>query len=178
MPQYAELEGELDAFAESNLPVPAAVEYPLIEATFPVPPPPQLGYAPEAPLPIGAGAEAIKKQGSWTVPPYLALRAGLGSILLDFQVAHPVSQVIYVDIIGDIGSITMVVPQGWAAQMVALRPGLGSRRSSVLEEPVSGYPLLYLSGSMSLGSLTVRYPKASDLRSLKRLQAKGQQILR
>jgi len=136
------------------------------------------GYAPHDPLVISAGASGIKKDGVWTVPPYLALHGDLGSIRLDFRRAEVTSQVIWVQVSAGAGSILIIVPEGWAAQLDRLGAGWGTRKSEVAEDPVGNNPVLVLSGSAALGSIKIRHPNKWDERRLRKQLAKEQKRLR
>ncbi|MDR0284212.1 MAG: hypothetical protein LBI33_04885 [Propionibacteriaceae bacterium] len=139
--------------------------------------PPRLGYAPETPLPFHPGTGKLVKQGEWTVPPFLFVRAGMGTTVLDFQRAVPAAAVIYIKIAGGMGQIHFVVPAGWSADLTTIDPGWGTRKSEVPEQPVPGYPLLYISGSLAMGTLKIRYPKRRDLKRLaKQLETEQAQL--
>jgi hypothetical protein len=109
------------------------------------------GYDPHDPLVISAGGSGIKKEGVWTVPPYLSLNGELGSIRLDFRRAQMVSQVTWVQLHGGVGTIVLVLPEGWAAQLDRLTRSWGTVTSKVPEEPIGDNPLLILSGSAVSG---------------------------
>ncbi|MDR0416672.1 MAG: hypothetical protein LBH76_05040 [Propionibacteriaceae bacterium] len=136
------------------------------------------GYSRDDPLEIGGGMSETRKEGVWTVPPYLRVGGGLGSITLDFQRATVAAPVIDVEMVGGWGAVTMILPQGWAARLDRLRPGWGTRRSQVLEEPAAGQPLLALRGVMDFGALYIRYPNRGDRRSLERQLKKERRTLR
>lgn len=150
------------------LPVPAAPQYPVVGAPGSAAAPSRPGYSPHDPLVLAAGGGTVRKEGTWTVPPYLRVHGDLGSVRLDFRMAQPTSQVILVDVSGGVGSILIILPTGWAAQTDRLRPGIGSRKTDVAEEPEPGHPVLVLSGSLGVGSLVVRYPTRGDERRLAR----------
>lgn len=136
------------------------------------------GYVPHDPLQISAGGSGIKKEGVWTVPPYLSIHGDFGSVRLDFRRAEVSSRVIWVQVSGGAGSIVLILPEGWAAQLDRLTPGWGSRKSTVAEEPVGNNPVLVLSGSAGMGSIRVRYPTPRDERRLRRLLARERKRLR
>ncbi|MEA4944060.1 MAG: hypothetical protein VB080_06420 [Propionicimonas sp.] len=136
------------------------------------------GYVPHDPLVLAAGGSGIKKEGVWTVPPYLSIHGDLGSIRLDFRRAEVTSAVIWVQVSAGMGSILLILPEGWAAQLDRLTPGIGSRKSTVAEEPVADNPVLVLSGSAGMGSIRVRYPNRRDERRLRRQLAREQKRLR
>lgn len=151
--------------------LPATVE----QSAVPVPPPPpglvpfgRPGYSVHDPLLISAGAGGVKKEGVWTVPPYLSVHGDLGSVRLDFRRAEVTSQVIWVQVSGGAGTIVIVVPEGWAAQLDRVSAGIGTRKVTVAEEPLGSNPVLVLSGSLGMGTLKVRYPNRYDERRLRR----------
>ena len=136
------------------------------------PEPPQSGLTLARPLAFRAGMGSVTKEGTWTVPPYLQVDGGMGSIRLDFQRATALSKTIWVNIEGGAGSIYFILPEGWAAQLNDLRPGWGSRKSKVRDEPNPPFPTLVISGSLGMGSLTIRYPNRWDLRRLAKALAR------
>ena len=127
---------------------------------------------------ISAGGSGIKKEGVWTVPPYLSLNGELGSIRLDFRRAQVVSQVIWVQLHGGVGTIVMILPEGWAAQLDRLTRSWGTVDSKVPEEPIGPNPLLVISGSAGMGTIKLRHPSSWDERRLRKLIAKEQKRLR
>jgi hypothetical protein len=147
---------------------------------WPTPPAPYVppGYTRDDPLIIAAGWSTNRKEGVWTAPPFIKLQGDWGTIMVDFQGARPTSTIIEVQVVGGAGSMTLIVPEGWAAQLDRLQPGMGSRKSTILEQPVAGQPLLVLSGAMGLGSLSIRYPNRGDQRRLERNLAKERAKLR
>lgn len=161
-----------------GLPVPAVPP----AAPMPVPAGPagigRPGYAPHDPLVISAGGGGVKKEGVWTVPPYLALHGDFGSVRVDFRRAEVTTKVIWAQVSGGAGSILIIIPEGWAAQLDRLGPGWGSRKSNVAEVPVGDNPVLVLSGSAGMGSIKVRYPNKWDERRLRKQLAKEQKYLR
>lgn len=163
---------------EPVLPVPAA------PPGFPVVPTPDSsalgrpGYSAHDPLHLSAGSGGVKKEGVWTVPPYISVHGDFGSVRLDFRRAALTSQVVWVQVSGGAGSIVFILPEGWAAQLDRVTAGIGSRKSTVAEDPVGNSPLLVLSGSMGMGSLKIRHPNRWDERRLRRQLAKEQKQLR
>ena len=69
-----------------------------------------------------------------------------------------------VEIVPSAGSVVIVVPPGWAANIDRLGRGIGSAKSKVPEQPTEGYPLLLLRGGVGLGSVTVRHQRWYDRR--------------
>jgi hypothetical protein len=119
----------------------------------------------------------LRKDGLWTVPPYLRLEGDVGTIRIDFQRAQAAAYLIDVEIIGGAGSITLIMPAGWAVNSDRLR-GFSSHRSAVAASPAAGSPLLALHGHLGLGSLRIRHPKRRDKRRLARQLRLEQERLR
>ncbi|MDO5500226.1 MAG: DUF1707 domain-containing protein [Propionibacteriaceae bacterium] len=127
-----------------------------------------VGGSPENPLVIDAGWSSDKREGDWEIPQFLRLRGGVGSVHLDCTEAISPHNVIHVWIDGDLGSITIVVPEGWAADADGVRKSLGSISLKVPKEPTMGRPILVVNGSMGMGSFTVRHPNWFERRKLEK----------
>lgn len=162
-----------EADPATPLPVPVAPSAPLPGPNLTRP-----GFTPHDPLQLSAGGGGIKKDGVWTVPPYLSLHGDVGSIRLDFRRAQMTSQVTWVQISGGAGTMVLIVPEGWAVQLDRVTAGMGTRKSNVAEEPTPGQPVLVLSGSLGLGTLKIRYPNYFDERRLVRMLQREQRRTR
>ncbi|MDO5684211.1 MAG: DUF1707 domain-containing protein [Propionibacteriaceae bacterium] len=127
-----------------------------------------IGESPENPLFIDAGWSSDKRQGDWVIPQFLRLRGGVGSVHLDCTEAISSHNVIHVWVEGDLGSITIVVPEGWAADAESVQKSLGSIYIKVPKEPTMGRPILVINGAMGMGSLTVRPPNWFERRKLEK----------
>jgi hypothetical protein len=125
------------------------------------PPPP--GYSQADPLRLDGGTSSEKRRGVWTVPPFIQINQGLGSVKLNFLQANPAAQLIDIQVTGGAGSILLVLPDGWAADADRVSKALGSKSVKVRREPAPGKPLLLLYGSLGLGSLKVRPPNRFEL---------------
>ncbi|MDR1387441.1 MAG: cell wall-active antibiotics response protein [Propionibacteriaceae bacterium] len=137
------------------------------------------GQSEDNPMVIQPGSGQVKREGSWSVPPYLLLRGGMGSIELDFRQAVPLSPVVVVDVRGGLGTIKLLLPAGWAAHGDGLARGLGSCRIKVEDTPAAGLPLLIVRGRLDVGSFTVRHPTAREDRKLaKRLARQAEKLAR
>lgn len=127
-----------------------------------------VGDSPENPLVIDPGWSSDKRQGDWVVPQFIRVRGGLGNVLLDCTEAISPHNVVHVWVDGDMGSITIVVPEGWAADADGVRKSLGSLTVKVPKEPTMGRPILVVNGSLGMGSFTVRHPNWFERRRLER----------
>ncbi len=130
--------------------------------------PPQPGYTREDPLRLDGGMSSEKREGVWTVPPFLRISSGAGSVKLNCLRATAAARVIDVEVIAGIGSVVIIVPDGWAAIDDRLGRSMGSKTIGVPGTPAPGCPLLVLHGSVGLGSFKVRTPSRRELRRLAR----------
>ena len=103
-----------------------------------------------------------KREGIWTVPPFRLIKQGMGSVKLNFMEATPAAQLIEIEVIGGVGSIVLVLPDGWAADADRLHKG--SKSVKVPRDPAPGKPLFVIYGSLGLGSFKVRAPNRFDKR--------------
>lgn len=127
-----------------------------------------VGTSPEKPLVLDGGFTSAKRAGHWEVPQFLRVRGGMGYVTVDCTEATTVHQVIHLWIDGDMGSITIIVPEGWAADAEGLRKSWGSVNVKVPSEPTMGRPVLVINGSMGAGSFTVRPPNWFERRHLEK----------
>lgn len=140
-----------------------AVAAPALPMHLPIP-----GHAPDDPLVLAAGASSVKRTGRWEVPGWLTVSSGLGSVKLNCLEAFTRYAVIDVTVTSGLGSVTLIVPDGWAANIDRLRHGWGSARSKVATIPEAGMPVLFVHGSTGVGSLRIRYARGSERRRLGR----------
>ena len=120
------------------------------------------GYAAGDPMLLSAGSGHTRKRGRWMVPGFLRLSASLGSIKLDCRLATTEFPVVDVEVVPSAGSVVIIVPEGWAANIDRVGRGIGTAKSTVAEQPSTGSPLLLLRGSVGLGSVTVRHQRWYD----------------
>ena len=125
------------------------------------------------PLTISAGVSSHLRRGVWTVPAFLRLNAGLGTVKLDFQQAICPHAVVDISVLGGVGSVMLVVPEGWGANTDRVGKGMGSVVNRVDEIPRPGEPLLVLHGSSAAGTVRVRYPGWGDRRAARKAQRRG-----
>jgi hypothetical protein len=130
--------------------------------------PPTAGYSREDPLRLDGGMSSEKRAGVWTVPPFMLINQGLGSVKLNCLEATPAAQLIEIEVIGGAGSIVLVLPDGWAVDADRLSKLWGSKSVNVPREPAPGKPLLLIYGALGLGSFKVRSASRFDQRRIER----------
>ena len=128
--------------------------------------PPMPGYSREDPLRLDGGMSTEKREGVWTVPPYLRISSGAGTVKLNCLEASVAAPVIEIEVIAGAGNVVIIIPDGWAANDDRLGKGIGNKSIKVPRVPTPGAPLLVLYGSVGLGNVKVRPPSARELRRL------------
>lgn len=130
--------------------------------------PPSPGYSRDDPLLIDAGMGSEKRDGVWTLPPFIRINQGMGSVKLNCLEAKASAQLIEVEVVGGAGSTVIVLPDGWGVNVDRLAKSWGSVNIKVPREAAPGKPLLLIHGAMGMGSFKVRPPRASELRRVGR----------
>jgi len=128
--------------------------------------PPAAGYSREDPLRLDGGVSVEKRQGVWTVPPFMRFNQGMGGVKLNCLEATPAAPVIEIEVVPGAGSIVLVLPEGWAVDTDRLSKAWGSKSVKVPREPAAGKPLLVFYGSLGMGSFKVRPPSSHELRRI------------
>lgn len=128
--------------------------------------PPAPGYSREDPLRLDGGVSSEKREGRWTVPPFLRISSGAGTVKLNCLQAIAAAPVIDIEVIAGAGTVVIVVPDGWAANEDRLGKGIGTKAIKVPRTPAPGSPLLVFYGSVGMGTLKVRPPSRRELRRL------------
>lgn len=129
------------------------------------------------PLVLTARWDDVYRAGPWEVPPFLELHPVAADVKLNLVDARVASEIIDVHLIGGAGSVVLVVPEGWGAELSRVTAGLGSMKSTVPERPTGRSPLLVLRGRTGLGSLRVRHPNGFDRWARERRLARGRGIV-
>jgi hypothetical protein len=128
--------------------------------------PPSAGYSRGDPLRLDGGVSSEKRSGVWTVPPFIRINQGFGSVKLNCLEATAAAQLIEIEVIGGAGSVVLVLPDGCAVDADRLSKAWGSKSVKVPREPARGKPLLLIYGSLGVGSFKVRPPYRFERRRL------------
>ena len=138
------------------------------------PPPP--GYSREDPLRLEGGVSSDKRRGVWVVPPFLRISSGVGTIVLNCLQATAATPVIEAEVIAGAGTVTIIVPDGWAVNDDRLGKSIGTKVIKVPRQPAPGRPLLVLAGSVGMGTLKVRPGSRRELRRVEEAQGSGHHL--
>lgn len=118
---------------------------------------PALGYAPDSPLVLAAGSGSVKRRGPWELPGWIRVIPALGSVRIDCREATARYRVVDIELVPSAGSVVLILPRGWAADVDRVGRGIGTVTSKVAAVPSDGAPVLVLRGSVGLGSVKVRH---------------------
>jgi hypothetical protein len=101
-------------------------------------------------------ASSLRRSGRWNVPPRIVLRNKLGSTVLDFSQARIADREVTIEIKNDLGSITMIVPDGATVDADQLSLTMSSFTNKVNARAEQGDPHFVLVGHLMSSSLKVR----------------------
>ncbi|TNM29093.1 DUF1707 SHOCT-like domain-containing protein [Streptomyces sedi] len=125
-------------------------------------PPPDSGE----PLLLKGGLHGVERVGRWLVPPKIVVKAGLGGAKLDFtRTRLPLGET-EVEVHGDMGGVTLIVPDGWRVDTTGVDPAIGGLRDRTSDEAPEGAPTLWLTGTCGMAGTTVRHPNRWERRRL------------
>jgi hypothetical protein len=110
------------------------------------------GYSAQDRLRLVAGMSAERRRGAWTVPPYLFIQAAASNVRLDCREAVTAAVIIDVEISGGMGSVKMILPEGWAVNGDRLTKQIGTASVRVPGTPAPGCPLIVVHGALGVGS--------------------------
>jgi Domain of unknown function (DUF1707) len=133
-----------------------------------------LGTHPDHRLVVSAGMSSHVRRGVWTVPQYLRVSAGMATVKLDFSQAICPHDVVDIAVSSGVGSVVLVLPDGWGANTDQITRGIGSVSNKVDTVPQRGKPLLVLHGNLVAGSLKVRHPGWSERRHLRQARDRAE----
>ena len=127
-----------------------------------------VGYRPEAPLSLTAVFASDKRAGHWVVPPYLRAQGVMDTVRLDCMQARAGAEVIDLEVQPGLGTIVLVLPEGWAVNADRLEKGWGTVRVKVPGMPAPGCPLFVVHGSLGMGTFKARRANRFELWRLRR----------
>lgn len=132
-------------------------------ADLPVPQTSRLPEAASDMMTLTAGLSDRKQMGSWVAPPTIVAQAGGGSVKIDFTdavVRHPS---VHVEASAVLGSVVLLVPPGWTADVSGVASGMGSVRNKASGPGEACKAHLVVTGLAGGGDAVVRYPRTTRL---------------
>lgn len=170
--EAAKTRGDLDALlADLTPPPPTFAPYrPSPEQAgqsyVPAPALPSPGASPEDPLVLNALLSDKKRRGAWVLPTYLTVGAMAATVKLDCLEATTAEPLVDLQVNGGLGTVVLVVPEGWGVNVDRLNSGAGTVKSTVSPTPAWGHPQIVVSGSIGLGTFKARHANWWEKRRL------------
>lgn len=118
------------------------------------------------PLVIKAGWDSEVRRARWAVPPYIRCEPSMSNIELNFLEVDTDLQVIEIEIVAGMGTVTVVIPDDWAVNVDELSKTWGNVKSVVNAVPTGRKPLLRVSGSIGMGTFKARFANYFDRRRM------------
>lgn len=109
-------------------------------------------------LVLRSTGSSVKREGQWRVPPQIVVETEHGAVRLDFTEAVLRSPEVWVEVKSAHGSIVLIVPPGWSVDIDEVTSEWGNAANKA-GPPVSGLPLLRVSGVVQHAKVTVRHPE-------------------
>lgn len=117
--------------------------------------------ADSSPLNLQTRSGVLKKQGYWRVPAHIHAECTSGVIKLDFTEADCPHREVTVEVTAKSGSVSIIVPRGWAVDLDQATAKSGTITNRVRERPAPNAPVLRVSGTVLSGTIKARYPRRS-----------------
>jgi hypothetical protein len=127
-----------------------------------------VGLSRDAPLSLTASWASEKRGGPWVVPPFLRVQGLMDTVRLDCLQARAAAEVIDIEVQPGLGTVVLVLPDGWAVNADQLTKGMGTVRVKVPGLPAPGCPLIVVHGSLGMGTFKARPANRFDLWRLRR----------
>ncbi|GAA2908793.1 hypothetical protein GCM10010517_75220 [Streptosporangium fragile] len=123
---------------------------------------------PVEPLVIKGGMNGAARTGRWRVPAQITVYGGMGGVKLDFTQTQCRLPEIAIEAHGQTSGVTIIIPDGWAAETSEMNPGLGGFKDKTTSERLSGTPWIRLAGSGGTGGVVIRHPNSWERRVQRR----------
>lgn len=159
----AKTRGDLDAVLADLAPPPAAPAMQRYQSGTPLPAP---GASQDDPLVINATLSDNKRKGPWVIPRYVSVTAVAATVKLDCLEATTAEPIVEMQVSGGLGTVVLVVPEGWGVNLDRLTKGAGEVKSSVPAAPEWGHPQIVVSGGLGLGTFKARHANWLEKRRL------------
>ncbi|MEN2419297.1 DUF1707 domain-containing protein [Streptomyces rimosus] len=127
---------------------------------------------PGEPLVLKGGFHGAARTGRWRVPARITAHGGMGGVRLDFTRTECRLPEVEVEVYGEMAGVTVIIPEGWAADTDGITTGTGALRNKTTPDRLPDTPLIRLTGSVGMAGVVIRHPNARERRALKREQGK------
>ncbi|MFF8830865.1 DUF1707 domain-containing protein [Streptomyces sp. NPDC015131] len=121
----------------------------------------------QPPLVLKGGLSGVSRgPGRWDAPGHVIAHGGLGGVKLDFTRVECRLPEIVVEAYGETAGVTIVLPDGWAADTGGIDPGTGGLKDRTTPDRLPGTPLVRLTGAGGLAGVVIRHPNRRERRKL------------
>jgi Domain of unknown function (DUF1707) len=152
---------ELDARLDQALTAKTYADLEPLTADLPAPDPGQ-------PLVLKGGLHGAHRTGRWQVPARITAYGGLAGVKLDFTRAECRLPEVVIEVNGQQAGVTIVIPDGWAADTTGVDPSLGGMKDKTTTDRLPGTPLIRLIGTGGTAGVVIRHPNNWERRKLRR----------
>lgn len=127
--------------------------------------PPPVPFTPTArrrqePLKVFSSMGDVRLKGRWQVGRLTKIDTGMGDVTIDLTEAEFDDWDVKIVVHVNMGSVKVIAPRGLDVRQV----GRSAAVKSTLEEPIPGFPVVWLSASCNRGSVRLMHPKAGRQR--------------
>ncbi|WP_098024284.1 DUF1707 domain-containing protein [Streptomyces sp. st115] len=109
---------------------------------------------------------ASRGPGRWEVPRQVIAHGGVGGVQLDFTRVECRLPEVAVAAYGETSGVTIVIPDGWAADTGGMDPGAGGLKDETTSDRLPGTPLIRLTGAGGMAGVVIRHPNRRERRKL------------
>lgn len=109
---------------------------------------------------------ASRGPGRWEVPGHVIAQGGMGGVKVDFTRVECRLTDVVVEAYGEMAGVTIVIPDGWAADTGGMDPGVGGLKDKTTSDRLPETPLIRLTGSGGMGGVVIRHPNHRERRKL------------
>ncbi len=109
---------------------------------------------------------ASRGPGRWEVPGHVIARGGVGGVKVDFTRVECRLTEVAVEAYGETSGVTIIIPDGWAADTSGMDPGAGGLMDMTTPDRLPGTPLIRLTGSGGMAGVVIRHPDRRERRKL------------
>lgn len=154
---------ELDSRLEQALKSRTHAELAVLTADLPKPQSPE----PQPPLVLKGGMHGVSRgPGRWEVPGHVIAHGGLAGAKIDFSRAECRLTEVTVEAYGEAAGVTIIIPDGWAADTSGMDPGIGGLKDKTTPDRLAGTPLIRLTGTGGMAGVVIRHPNRWERRKL------------
>ncbi|MFC4531159.1 DUF1707 SHOCT-like domain-containing protein [Sphaerisporangium dianthi] len=118
-----------------------------------------LAASSDEPLVLRTGAGSITQAGQWTVPRRIVGECTWGNLKIDFTGATCPHREVQLNLTCGAGTITVIVPRGWAVVIDDITSGMGNMVNKVTSPPEPDRPVLRVNGRVGMGTIKLKHPR-------------------